>query len=776
MGYKISTLLTFAMIIVQIVAVSSQCDALYINGVIDGPLPGGTPKAIQLCSNNNIAELSDYGVETANNGSPPSGVEFTMESIALDSAECVWISKEQPGFLDWFGFDPCMTHSSIDGNGDDTYLLYCSGNLVDVYGVPGVDGSGEAWEYTDGWANANDTSQDTVFDINAWNYSGIDALDGELNNSTAAIPYPDTDQMCNLRPDIWIGDIDMAEGNDSSQIFTIVLSLEFSISSDIELHLFTIDSTALVADNDYLPIDTSALVIPSGNDSLIVNLTVIADTFYEPDEIFIVEFSELTDLCNLVDSSALVTIINDDNVFSQCDQLEFNELHYDNIGTDTMQFVEIRTAAGSALTLSNYELLRYDGDSGLPYGNPANLGSYSASGYDSLFNYYCYDLSLQNGSPDGILIYDTIFDQLCTFISYEGIVTIDSIDTYFPGFQSQDIGVEESNATTLTGESLQKADTAWFGPVINTYASQNISPCELNGLTLLNSECNGSDFSLEAHFSITGGSGSYGLIDGDSGNILATDTMSPIHFVINNSNTPDTMFFFVRDQNDFSCHTDTLESEIMDCIPDGINCWDLNGNGSNDPEEDINGDGYFTAADCQGSNGIYAGSGTVPDSTLVQLEHAMAFADSLLVLDGNDNRIGIGTNNPQHTLDILGDVGVSGNIYGLSDARMKKDIKSINNALSLVGRLNPVMYYFIDQGQPHQRQYGFLAQDLEKILPELVYSRKHADGRESLGINYIALIPFLVSSVQEQADRIEALEKKLDTRRIRAVSHTGMTR
>jgi len=41
---------------------------------------------------------------------------------------------------------------------------------------------------------------------------------------------------------------------------------------------------------------------------------------------------------------------------------------------------------------------------------------------------------------------------------------------------------------------------------------------------------------------------------------------------------------------------------------DGLNCWDLNGNGDADPEEDVDGDGDFTAADCQGSAGA-GGSG-----------------------------------------------------------------------------------------------------------------------------------------------------------------------
>ncbi|MCX2718907.1 DUF7151 family protein [Lentiprolixibacter aurantiacus] len=35
---------------------------------------------------------------------------------------------------------------------------------------------------------------------------------------------------------------------------------------------------------------------------------------------------------------------------------------------------------------------------------------------------------------------------------------------------------------------------------------------------------------------------------------------------------------------------------------DGINCWDTNGNGVNDPAEDVNGDGVFDTSDCQGQS------------------------------------------------------------------------------------------------------------------------------------------------------------------------------
>ena len=42
---------------------------------------------------------------------------------------------------------------------------------------------------------------------------------------------------------------------------------------------------------------------------------------------------------------------------------------------------------------------------------------------------------------------------------------------------------------------------------------------------------------------------------------------------------------------------------------DGISCWDLNGNGFAEPDEDINGDGNFNGLDCQGSDGADGADG-----------------------------------------------------------------------------------------------------------------------------------------------------------------------
>ena len=49
-------------------AFSANASDLVISGVIDGPLTGGIPKAVELYVVNDIADLSVYGIGTANNG------------------------------------------------------------------------------------------------------------------------------------------------------------------------------------------------------------------------------------------------------------------------------------------------------------------------------------------------------------------------------------------------------------------------------------------------------------------------------------------------------------------------------------------------------------------------------------------------------------------------------------------------------------------------------------------------------------------------------------
>lgn len=166
-----------------------------ITGVIDGPLTGGLPKAIEFCTLNAVPDLSIYGYGSANNGGGTDGEEFTFPAIAVPAGTFFYASSEIPGFTSWFGFAPEYDDSptfAASVNGDDAIELFMNGSVVDVFGDINLSGTGQPWEYLDGWAyRVSGTGPDgTTFVLGNWFFSGINALDGETTNATAAVPFP----------------------------------------------------------------------------------------------------------------------------------------------------------------------------------------------------------------------------------------------------------------------------------------------------------------------------------------------------------------------------------------------------------------------------------------------------------------------------------------------------------------------------------------------------------------------------------------------------------
>ncbi len=164
--------------------------SLIITGVIDGPLSGGLPKAIELTVLHDIADLSAYGIGLASNGGASDGADFTLSGSAT-AGQRLYVATESTGFEAFFGFAPDFVSSVAAFNGDDALELFDNGAVIDGFGVVGEDGTGTAWEYLDGWAYRNDGATATpVFDPAEWTFSGINALDGETSNAGAATPFP----------------------------------------------------------------------------------------------------------------------------------------------------------------------------------------------------------------------------------------------------------------------------------------------------------------------------------------------------------------------------------------------------------------------------------------------------------------------------------------------------------------------------------------------------------------------------------------------------------
>lgn len=104
----------------------------------------------------------------------------------------------------------------------------------------------------------------------------------------------------------------------------------------------------------------------------------------------------------------------------------------------------------------------------------------------------------------------------------------------------------------------------------------------------------------------------------------------------------------------------------------------------------------------------------------------------------------------------------SGNYSAISDARLKNNVQGMDNSLSKLMQLEPKRYEF--NTHPGQVHYGFLAQDLMKVLPEVV--SVNADDGSGQGevhtVSYSEIIPVLVSGMQEQQAIIDSLRRELD--------------
>lgn len=122
-----------------------------------------------------------------------------------------------------------------------------------------------------------------------------------------------------------------------------------------------------------------------------------------------------------------------------------------------------------------------------------------------------------------------------------------------------------------------------------------------------------------------------------------------------------------------------------------------------------------------------------------------------------------------------GNVYVSGTITQSSDLATKENIKEMTNALALISQLTPKSYNYKtipSLNLPKGKQYGFIAQDLARVLPTLVkdievvnpeeLENKGEQLKEIKSVNYIALTPILVKAVQEQQDLIQQQQKLIE--------------
>lgn len=128
----------------------------------------------------------------------------------------------------------------------------------------------------------------------------------------------------------------------------------------------------------------------------------------------------------------------------------------------------------------------------------------------------------------------------------------------------------------------------------------------------------------------------------------------------------------------------------------------------------------------------------------------------------NAGNVGIGNTAPGAKLDVNGAVKCV-SLTQTSDMRFKQNIATVSGALGKVMQLRGVGFdwrngEFPSMGFSNGRQIGFIAQEVEKVLPELV--SKDGNGFES--VSYTSLVPVLVEAVKEQQATISEQKKRID--------------
>jgi hypothetical protein len=132
--------------------------------------------------------------------------------------------------------------------------------------------------------------------------------------------------------------------------------------------------------------------------------------------------------------------------------------------------------------------------------------------------------------------------------------------------------------------------------------------------------------------------------------------------------------------------------------------------------------------------------------------------------------VGIGTTSPTDKLYVVGNIVATGSVTSLSDERYKREVSSMNGIMPSLMQLRPVFYRWKHNEYPQNnfsdtRQIGFIAQELEKVYPELV----HMGGDGYRSVDYSKLTPLLVAALQEQQVQIKAIQAELDA--LKAAQH-----
>ena len=153
--------------------------------------------------------------------------------------------------------------------------------------------------------------------------------------------------------------------------------------------------------------------------------------------------------------------------------------------------------------------------------------------------------------------------------------------------------------------------------------------------------------------------------------------------------------------------------------------------------------------------------------------------DDVLVLDRGN--VGIGVTSPSQKLEVSGKAKITTSLavgaitpsatagridasndvvaFSTSDIRLKDNIKTIDNALDKVNSIQGIEFDWIEKEKVHGNSghdIGVIAQEIEKILPDVVTTRDN--GYKA--VKYEKIVPLLIEAIKELTNEVNKLKNK----------------
>ena len=172
-------------------------------------------------------------------------------------------------------------------------------------------------------------------------------------------------------------------------------------------------------------------------------------------------------------------------------------------------------------------------------------------------------------------------------------------------------------------------------------------------------------------------------------------------------------------------------------------------------------------------NGVLTGERTMDMNTFGLTFQGDAADETQNVYISPDGRMAIGRNTVtaaimpgrEVKLDVNGDI-LAIQVHSSSDERFKKNINTVDNAISMVQELRGVTYdfrteEFADKNFPKYNQLGFIAQEVEAVIPQVV--RTDSEGYKA--VDYAKITALLTQAIKEQQDIIDAQQTKIESQK-----------